>query len=277
MRGKHLAIAICLPFVLLYLLFQLLPLVWVAINGFQLEDGSWGIDNFVEILTSKFYLQSIQYSLEISLYSSVMGLVIALIGSYSLSVLRPTKISNFILSFNSMTSNFAGIPLAFAFIILLGTNGAVNIFLRQQGIDTINIYGKTGITIIYTYFQIPLAVLLLYPAFESLKKEWQEAASLLGANILIYWYKVAIPVLMPAILGTLVVLFANALGAYATVYALSDGNFNMIPIRIGALISGDVFLNPYMASALSIILVAIVLLITTVQRLLSRRYHYQGE
>lgn len=277
MRGKHIAIAICLPFVLLYLLFQLLPLVWVAINGFQLEDGSWGIDNFVEILTSKFYLQSIQYSLEISLYSSVMGLVIALIGSYSLSVLRPTKLSNFILSFNSMTSNFAGIPLAFAFIILLGTNGAVNIFLRQQGIDTINIYGKTGITIIYTYFQIPLAVLLLYPAFESLKKEWQEAASLLGANILIYWYKVAIPVLMPAILGTLVVLFANALGAYATVYALSDGNFNMIPIRIGALISGDVFLNPYMASALSIILVAIVLLITTVQRLLSRRYHYQGE
>ncbi len=277
MRGKHLAIAICLPFVLLYLLFQLLPLVWVAINGFQLEDGSWGIDNFVEILTSKFYLQSIQYSLEISLYSSVMGLVIALIGSYSLSVLRPLKLSNFILSFNSMTSNFAGIPLAFAFIILLGTNGAVNIFLRQQGIDTINIYGKTGITIIYTYFQIPLAVLLLYPAFESLKKEWQEAASLLGANILIYWYKVAIPVLMPAILGTLVVLFANALGAYATVYALSDGNFNMIPIRIGALISGDVFLNPYMASALSIILVAIVLLITTVQRLLSRRYHYQGE
>lgn len=277
MRVKHLAIAICLPFVLLYLLFQLLPLVWVAINGFQLEDGSWGIDNFVEILTSKFYLQSIQYSLEISLYSSVMGLVIALIGSYSLSVLRPSKLSNFILSFNSMTSNFAGIPLAFAFIILLGTNGAVNIFLRQQGIDTINIYGKTGITIIYTYFQIPLAVLLLYPAFESLKKEWQEAASLLGANILIYWYKVAIPVLMPAILGTLVVLFANALGAYATVYALSDGNFNMIPIRIGALISGDVFLNPYMASALSIILVAIVLLITTVQRLLSRRYHYQGE
>lgn len=277
MRGKHLAIAICLPFVLLYLLFQLLPLVWVAINGFQLEDGSWGIDNFVEILTSKFYLQSIQYSLEISLYSSVMGLVIALIGSYSLSVLRPSKLSNFILSFNSMTSNFAGIPLAFAFIILLGTNGAVNIFLRQQGIDTINIYGKTGITIIYTYFQIPLAVLLLYPAFESLKKEWQEAASLLGANILIYWYKVAIPVLMPAILGTLVVLFANALGAYATVYALSDGNFNMIPIRIGALISGDIFLNPYMASALSIILVAIVLLITTVQRLLSRRYHYQGE
>ncbi|MCI7718080.1 MAG: ABC transporter permease subunit [[Pasteurella] aerogenes] len=277
MRGKHIAIAICLPFVLLYLLFQLLPLVWVAINGFQLEDGSWGIDNFVEILTSKFYLQSIQYSLEISLYSSVMGLVIALIGSYSLSVLRPSKLSNFILSFNSMTSNFAGIPLAFAFIILLGTNGAVNIFLRQQGIDTINIYGKTGITIIYTYFQIPLAVLLLYPAFESLKKEWQEAASLLGANILIYWYKVAIPVLMPAILGTLVVLFANALGAYATVYALSDGNFNMIPIRIGALISGDIFLNPYMASALSIILVAIVLLITTVQRLLSRRYHYQGE
>lgn len=176
-----------------------------------------------------------------------------------------------------MTSNFSGIPLAFAFIILLGTNGAVNIFLRQNGFDIIDVYGKTGITIIYTYFQTPLAVLLLYPAFESLKKEWQEAAELLGASVLTYWRKVAIPVLMPAILGTLVILFANAIGAYATVYALSSVNFNIVPIRIGSLISGDLFLNPYMASALSLLLVLLMLLVTFIQRTILRRYNYQGK
>lgn len=277
MKGKHLALIICLPFAILYTLFQVLPLIWIMINGFQLEDGGWSLDNFVEILSSKFYLQAIQYSLEISIYSSLIGLIIAFIGSYSLSALRPSKLGDFILSFNSMTSNFSGIPLAFAFIILLGTNGAVNIFLRQNGFDIIDVYGKTGITIIYTYFQTPLAVLLLYPAFESLKKEWQEAAELLGASVLTYWRKVAIPVLMPAILGTLVILFANAIGAYATVYALSSVNFNIVPIRIGSLISGDLFLNPYMASALSLLLVLLMLLVTFIQRTILRRYNYQGK
>lgn len=276
MRGKSIALLVCIPFAILYLLFQVAPLVWVVINGFQLEDGGWGLANFEEILGSKFYLQSIQFSLEISLWSSVIGLIIAFIGSYSLSALRPSKLGDFILSFNSMTSNFSGIPLAFAFIILLGTNGAVNILLRQNGFEIVDIYGKTGIIIIYTYFQIPLAVLLLYPAFDTLEREWQEAAELLGASVLTYWYRVAIPVLMPALFGTAVILFANAVGAYSTVYALSSGNFNIVPIRIGALISGDLFLNPYMASALAFLLVILMLVVTLIHRFVLRRYSYQG-
>ncbi|NOL48626.1 ABC transporter permease [Pelistega europaea] len=277
MKGKGIALLVCIPFVVFYLLFQVAPLIWVVINGFQLEDGGWGLENFEEILSSKFYLQSIQFSLEISVWSSLLGLVIAFLGSYSLSALRPSKLGDFILSFNSMTSNFSGIPLAFAFIILLGVNGAVNIFLRQNGFDIIDIYGKEGVIIIYTYFQIPLAVLLLYPAFEVLQKEWQEAAELLGASVLTYWRKVAIPVLMPALFGTLVILFANAIGAYSTVYALSSGNFNIVPIRIGSLISGDLFLNPYMASALAFMLVILMLLVTLVHRVVLSRYNYQGK
>lgn len=276
MKGKSIAFMVCIPFLILYILFQIAPLVWVIINGFQLEDGGWGLENFEEILSSKFYLQAVQFSLEISLWSSALGMIVAFVGSYSLSALRPSKLGDFILSFNSMTSNFSGIPLAFAFIILLGTNGAVNILLRQNGFDIIDIYGKTGIIIIYTYFQIPLAVLLLYPAFDVLKKEWQEAAELLGASVLTYWRKVAIPVLMPALFGTAVILFANAIGAYSTVYALSSGNFNIVPIRIGALISGDLFLNPYMASALAFLLVVLMLLVTLVHRVVLRRYSYQG-
>lgn len=277
MQKTKWALTVFLPFIVLYILFQLLPLFWIVINSFQLEEGGWGLGNFVEILSSKFYLQSIQFSLEISLYSSFIGLLIALVSSYSLSVLQPSKLSDFILSFNSMTSNFAGIPLAFAFIILLGTNGAINLLLKQNGFDIIDIYGKTGITIIYIYFQIPLAVLLLYPAFDSLQKEWHEAAQLLGASTRTYWIKIAIPVLLPAIIGTFVILFANAIGAYATVYALSNGNFNIIPIRIGTLISGDLFLNPYLASALSLLLVLLMVFVAFVQRIILRYFHYQGK
>ena len=277
MKGKWLAVLVTLPFLLFFFAFQIVPLIWILFNSFQLEEGGWGLANFSEILNSSFYLQAIRYSLEISLWSSLFGLIIALFGSYSLSAVRPSRIGDFILSFNSMTSNFSGIPLAFAFIILLGANGAVNLLLRNYQVDTIDIYSKLGIIIIYTYFQIPLAVLLLYPAFEALKKEWQEAAALLGANTTAYWCKIAVPVLMPALLGTLVILFANAIGAYATVYALTSGNFNVVLIRIGALVSGDIFLNPYLASALSLFLIGLMILVTVIHRKLSQRYNYRDK
>ncbi|MBE2898739.1 ABC transporter permease subunit [Pasteurellaceae bacterium 20609_3] len=266
---------VCAPFIVLFLLFQLLPLGWIIINSFQIEDEGWGLGNFIEIAQSPFYRQAIAYSLEISWWSSLFGLVIAFVGSYSLSALQPSRVGRFILSFNSMTSNFSGIPLAFAFIILVGTNGTVNLLLREYGFSAVNIYSKSGVILIYTYFQIPLAVLLLYPAFEALRQEWREAAMLLGAGRLTYWLKIALPVLMPSILGTFVILFANAIGAYATLYALTNGNFNIIPIRIGALVSGDIFLNPYLASALSVFLVLLMLLITVIHRTLLKKYHLQ--
>ncbi|MNN34157.1 Sulfate transport system permease protein CysW [compost metagenome] len=174
-----------------------------------------------------------------------------------------------------MTSNFSGVPLAFAFIILLGFNGSFTIMLKQAGIiEDFNLYSKTGLIILYTYFQIPLGVLLLYPAFDALREDWRESAALLGANGWQFWRHIGLPVLTPALLGTFVILLANALGAYATVYALTTGNFNVLPIRIAAMVSGDISLDPNLASALAVVLVALMTLVTIVhQLLLKRSYH----
>ncbi|MNO99795.1 hypothetical protein D3C76_915760 [compost metagenome] len=67
---------------------------------------------------------------------------------------------------------------------------------------------------------------------------------------------------------------ANALGAYATVYALTTGNFNVLTIRIAGLVAGDIFLDPNMASALAMILVGLMTLITIVHQWLLRRSHH---
>jgi putative spermidine/putrescine transport system permease protein len=118
--------------------------------------AGWGLANFSKIFSSKFYLQAIQYSLEISFWSSVFGIIIAT-RRYSLRRVD-SKLRNFVSAFANMTSNFAGVPLAFAFIILLGFNGSITIMLKQAGIiQDFNLYSKTGLIILYTYFQIPLA------------------------------------------------------------------------------------------------------------------------
>ncbi|TWR96522.1 ABC transporter permease [Pseudomonas saxonica] len=273
-RGKWLALLCLVPFAVFFILFQIAPLFWVLIHSVQSEESGWGLANFSKIFNSKFYLQAIQHSLEISFWSSLFGIVIAVLGSYSLRKVD-SRLRNFVNAFANMTSNFSGVPLAFAFIILLGFNGSITIMLKQAGIiEDFNLYSKTGLIILYTYFQIPLGVLLLYPAFDALREDWRESASLLGASSWQFWRHIGLPVLTPALLGTFVILLANALGAYATVYALTTGNFNVLPIRIAAMVSGDISLDPNMASALAVILVGLMTLVTLVhQWLLKRSYH----
>ncbi|WP_375098343.1 MULTISPECIES: ABC transporter permease [unclassified Pseudomonas] len=255
------------------MVFQIAPLAWVAIHSLQ-GEGGWGLENFSKVFASKFYLQALQRSLEISFWSSLFGIVIATLGAYSLRQVD-SKLRDFVSAFANMTSNFSGVPLAFAFIILLGFNGALTLLLKQVGLlDDFSIYSKTGLILVYTYFQIPLGVLLLYPAFDALREDWRESAALLGASNWAFWRHIGLPVLTPALLGTFVILLANALGAYATVYALTTGNFNVLPIRIAALVAGDITLDPNLASALAMVLVGLMTLVTVVhQWLLKRSYH----
>lgn len=273
MKKNWLVAGILLPFFAVFFAFQIAPLIWILVNSFYSQtEEAWGLANYTDILSSPFYLQAIRFSLDISFWSSLYGVIIALIGGYSLRQLGTGRLQRFVLSFANMTSNFAGVPLAFAFVIMVGLNGFFTLLLKKYGvIDGFNIYSRDGLILIYTYFQIPLGILLLYPAFDGLRAEWQESAALLGAPRWRFWLHIGIPVLTPALLGTFVILLANALGAYATIYALTTGNFNVVPIRIAALVAGDITLDPNLGSALSVLLVLLMALITVVHQWLLRR------
>ncbi|EGQ8501924.1 ABC transporter permease [Vibrio parahaemolyticus] len=260
------------PFALFFYLFQLAPMIWVLFNSF-IYDGEFALDNYIEVLDSAFMLQAFGNSLWLSVWSSIFGLAIATLLVSSLRRVN-SELRDAVIAFTNMSSNFAGVPLSFAFIIILGTNGAITLLLKQYGLlGDFDLYGKWGLLAIYIYFQIPLAVLLLYPAFDALSDDWQAAAALLGARTSHYWAKVALPVLSPALFGTFIILIANAIGAYASVYALTSGNYNVITIRIASLVSGDLFLEPNLAAAISVILMALLAFITVInQWLIAKSY-----
>ncbi len=155
-----------------------------------------------------------------------------------------------------MASNFAGVPLAFAFLATLGRLGLVTILLREWfGINIyamgFNLLSFWGLTIVYLYFQIPLMILIITPALDGLKREWREAASILGATGFQYWRYVALPILLPSLLGTFALLFANAFGAVATAYALTGSSLSIVPIVLFAQIRGDVLQDPHLGYALA--------------------------
>lgn len=267
------AALLLLPLFLVLSLFSLAPALWVLINSVKAE-GVWSLAHFIEIVGSTFYRQAFGNSLFVSVWSSVFGLMIALVGAASIKRVDG-GLRDMTVAFTNMASNLSGVPLAFAFIIIMGTNGAVTLLLRDWlGGEDFNVYSRIGLTMIYTYFQVPLAVLLLYPAFDALDDDWQDSAALLGASKANYWRLIALPVIMPAVLGTWILLFANAMGAYASAYALMGSNYNLVTIRISSLVAGDLFLEPNLAAALSVLLIAmLVVLVTVNQMLLKKSYH----
>jgi putative spermidine/putrescine transport system permease protein len=196
------------PFALFFYLFQLAPMVWVLINSFFYDD-ELSLENYAEVFDSAFMMQAFGNSLWLSIWSSIVGLAIATLLVSSLRRVD-SKIRDAVIAFTNMSSNFSGVPLSFAFIIILGTNGAITLLLKQYGLlGDFDLYGKWGLLAIYIYFQIPLAVLLLYPAFDALSDDWQAASALLGAKTWQYWTKIALPVLSPALFGTFIILIAS--------------------------------------------------------------------
>jgi len=252
-----------LPFVVIVVFFLVVPIVMILVRSFMPEGAvGFTLDNFISIFTRRLYQQAVINSLVVSVSSALIGLAIGFFGAKAAHG-SSSKTKTFFMSVLNMTSNFAGIPLAFAYIILLGSAGVLVMFAKQVGIGFIadfDLYTVWGLMITYIYFQIPLATLLLIPAFDALKKEWKESVRLLGGNEVKYWFRVGIPVLLPSILGTLSVLFANAVAAYATAYALLAGNFSLLPIRISEQFVGDVVQHKEFGSALAVILMLFMVL-----------------
>lgn len=250
------------PFCVWVIAFLILPAVGMLISSFQNEGGQgFTLGQYSKALTHPLYKTAILNSVMLSLVSSVIAIVIAVIGAYSFTTFS-SKVRDRMLNISNVMTNFAGIPLAFAFMVLYGTNGMFTLLFKKLGLSflTFDLYSWTGLGMVYIYFQIPLAILLIYPAMYAIKTEWKEASSLLGANSFQFWLRIGVPVILPGIVGTFSVLFANAMGAYATAYALVLRNFNLLPIQIGGLVSGDVFPRIELGSAMAIILFVILMI-----------------
>lgn len=273
LRTHWRAALLLLPLLVVMGVFSIAPAGWVLINSVRVEDA-WSLANFIEILSADFYRQAFGNSLWIATGSSLVGLLIGLVSAASIRRVDG-NVRDFVVAFTNMASNLSGVPLAFAFIIILGANGAATLLLRDWGWPgEFNLYSRAGLMLIYTYFQIPLAILMLYPVFDGLDDDWYASASLLGASRARYWQLIGLPILLPAILGTFILLFANALGAYASAYALMTSNYNLVTIRIASLVAGDLFLEPNLAAALAVLLIALMLLMVCVNQLLFNRSHH---
>jgi putative spermidine/putrescine transport system permease protein len=262
------------PFFVFAILFIGAPVTYLVIGSFQNNEGHTTLQNYAELATPS-VTNAFGTSIEISFVTAVVGGIFGFLLAYAVILGGlPRFLREALMTFSGVASNFAGVPLALAFIFTLGQLGIVTLFLKGLGLNPyasgFTIYSKVGLEMVYLYFQFPLMVLIIAPAIDGLRPDWREAAENLGAGPRQYWQWVALPILFPTILGTMILLFGNAFGAQATAYQLTSGTLPIVPVIIGAQISGDVLHNPGLGYAMAMGMVGImgisILIYTVLQR-----------
>ena len=264
------------PFLAFTALFLIFPLFYLINGALQTPDGRYSLETMMQLGTPQI-MASYWLTIKLSLVSAVSGTVLGLALGYALYMGGlPAWVRRAFLTFSGVASNFAGVPLAFAFIATLGRLGLVTLILRDIfGVNIyaagFNLFSFTGLALTYLYFQLPLMLLMIAPALEGLRHEWREAAQSLGATGRQYWMQVGFPVLAPSVIGCFLLLFANAFGTLATVYALTSSNFAVVPILLFQQIRGNVLYNPNLGYALALGMILIMALSNTLYFILRRR------
>lgn len=265
------------PFFGYLALFLLLPTLFVAVAAFQTPEGSVTLDNFRVILTQPRYIQAFVRSIQLSVTTAIIGALVGAVLAWAVASGGPGGwLRQLVVAASGVLAQFGGVMLAFAFLATFGFNGLVTLALRNSiGLDLTEdstwLYGMTGLTAVYTYFQIPLMVIVFLPALDGLRQEWYDASASLGGSSWSFWRHVGAPILAPSFIGALLLLFANAFSAYATAAALVSQGSPIVPLQIREALTSEVVLgqeNVAKALALGMIVVVFVVmgLYTVVQR-----------
>ncbi|MCB0998978.1 MAG: ABC transporter permease subunit [Ilumatobacteraceae bacterium] len=269
------------PFFAFLVLFLIVPAISVFSNALRTEDG-FSLSAMGEAFSGQ-NRSAFWFSIRFSALAAFVGVLFGTLLAYAAATAtRPRWLRSLVTSFSGVAANMGGLPLAFAFLTLLGRQGLLTKILNEAfGFD---LYGGDftlgsvrGLVVVYSYFNIPLMVLITLPAIDGLKPSWREACANLGGTPFTYWRRVGIPVLLPSLMGGFLLLFANSFSAYATAAVLTD-NSKIVSRRIGFFLGGDVSIGEdavgYALAAWMIIITAICMVLYWLAR--KRAERWQG-
>jgi putative spermidine/putrescine transport system permease protein len=267
-----------LPFTVFVILFLLWPTYIVITGSLQGKDGSFSTEAITTVFTDETHLAAFQRSIVVSVITALAGSILGGLFAWAIATGRSNgPLRRVALAASGVFAQFGGVMLAFAFLATFGFNGMVTMFFTDHFGETFLtdaswLYGIGGLCVVYTFFQIPLMLIVFLPAVENVRPQWREASDSLGGSTWEYWRHVAGPILFPSFIGAALLLFANAFSAYATAAALISQGSPIVPLQIrGALSSETVLGNQSVGKALALGMVVVVAVVMTGYALLQRR------
>jgi len=275
--GNYLAL---IPFHLYVFIFLILPTLTIAIGAITTSDGGLTFDNISRLFTDGTFIDSFVLSIQLSLLTAIVGSVIG--GLLAWAVVRGDPnglLRTLVIAASGVLAQFGGVMLAFAFLATFALNGFATVFLRDTlGLgfsfltDPSWLFDLPGLVVVYTYFQIPLMLIVFLPSLDGVRQEWYDASASLGGSSWSFWRHVGGPLLAPAFLGSLLLLFANAFSAYATAAALVSQGCTLVTLQIACQMQSEVVLGQEnVGRALALGMVLVVSVVMLVYALIQRR------
>lgn len=265
------------PFAAYLLLFLAIPTVLAIATGFFDNAGHFTPGNIVALF-DPVVLGTFWNSIWLSGLSAGIGVIVGFVFCYALQGFNPDgMVRRVVDAASSMLAQFGGVMLAFAMIATIGLQGLITLWLKNSfGIDIFAsgpwLYNIPGLVVTYVYFQIPLMVITFMPALTALRPQWMEATLTLGGTRLVFWRRVGIPLLLPSIMASFLLLFANSFSAYATAAALTSQGSPIIPLQISTALTSETMLGRQgLAGVLALGMIVIMAIVMWAYSALARR------
>jgi putative spermidine/putrescine transport system permease protein len=264
------------PFHAYVALFLIFPTVIVAIGAFTANDGSLTFDNIIQVLTKSEFTSAFFASIRLAVLTAIAGALVGGLLAWAVVHSNPNGLfRQLVIAGAGVLAQFGGVMLAFAFFATFGPKGLITLFANSAAgldLDSSWLYSLNGLAVIYTYFQVPLMLIVFLPSLDGLRQEWYDASSSLGGGSWAFWRHVGGPILAPSFLGAVLLLFTNAFSAYATAAAVISQGCVLVTLQISCKMSSEVVLGQAnVGQALALGMIVVVSVVMGAYALIQRR------
>ncbi|MFP7696755.1 ABC transporter permease [Trueperella sp. LYQ143] len=260
-----------LAFFVTFVVFPLILVLYRAVV--DPETGSFSTAYFAKFMAKEYYWGSLVNSFKVTIVATLIATVIGLPMAYVLrSVrIRGSKWINILIVISYLSPPFIG---AYAWVQLLGRNGYITRAIHTlTGIELPGIYGFPGIVLVFCLQSFPLIYMYISGALKNLDSSLIEAAQSLGCNAVGRVLKVVLPLVVPTLLASMLLVFMRVFSDFGTPMLIGEG-YQTFPVLIYNEFMGEVSTDDHFAAALCVVVVLIALVLFFAQRYISKRLTY---
>ncbi len=260
--------------ILLYGLFLVYPLFLILQNSFSDLDGSFSFVWFEKFFTERYYLQTLINSFSVTVWVTLVTMLLGypLAYFYNMYEIKFKGFLQVVIILTAMSAPFVG---AYAWIQLLGRSGIITSFLRDTiGFDSMpTIYGFNGIVLVLSLQLFPLVFLYISGALKKIDNSLIEASANLGVTGIKRFFKVIIPLTMPTVFASGLLVFMRAFSDFGTPLLIGEG-YRVFTVEIYNQFLGETGRNYNFAATISVIAIVITSLIFLGQKILSDKFSF---
>ena len=286
-----------LPSLVFLIIFMVYPLIDVIIysveEGFNFASQTYngmGLYNFSYVLHDEYFLQALKNTFILVIVTVPVSTTLALLISLGLNAINPLKQFYQTVYFLPYVTNTLAVGLVFMILFkkTAYTDGMVNVLINLFGGESVDFidgpyWAKMFVMCLYTiWIVLPFKILILTSALAGVNEDYYKAAKIDGTSGTRTFFRITLPMISPMIFYLIITGFIGAFKAYSDEVALfgtdlNSAGMNTIVGYIYDMLYGDSGGYPSYASAAAIILFVIILTITCINLMVSRKsVHYEN-